>query len=156
MRLLHIMTIAGAMLALPFTSAAQSRTVTLDPGLYDYSHVVSVNGQVTHMDDYEYCLVEGRNSKTMDEIVADIIEGGQCTASGVVMTMSTGRANVSCIDPDYGIRSQGQMEANYGPDFYNVDTEGRINGMPINVKTRVKRRSACPAGWNNPDNVSPD
>jgi len=156
MKLLHIIAIGGAMLALPLISAAQSQTVTVDPGLYDFTHVMRVNGQTASNDDYEYCITEGRNSKTIDEIVADIVEGGQCTARNVVVTQSTGRADVSCIDPDFGLQINGRMEADYGSDFYNVNTTASINGMPVTVKTTVKRRGACPAGWNNPDGVSAD
>jgi len=95
-------------------------------------------------------------SKTLDEIIASLVEGGQCRASGVVMTQSTGRANVSCIDQDFGLRINGQLEADYGTDFYNVNTVASINGMPVTLKSKVKRRGECPVGWDNSDDVSPD
>lgn len=148
--------LAALALSLPLTASGQNRTVTLEPGLYDFTHKMTVNGQTRRMEDYEYCIREGRNSKSFDEIVAEIMDGGQCTASSLMITQSTGSARVSCTDPDFGITYTGDMEAEYGADYYNVDATARVNGMPITVKTRVKRRSACPAGWNNPDNVSAD
>lgn len=155
MKLFHFFAF-GAAITLPLTAAAQSRTITLDPGLYDFTHVVHVNGQRQKVDDYEYCIEDGRNSKTIDEIAAELIEDGQCTLSNVVVTQSMGRADLSCIEPNFGMPLNGQMEADYGVDYYIINASSNINGVPITVKTSVNRRSECPIGWDNPDDVSAD
>ena len=141
--------------AMPQIAAAQS--VTLDPGLYDYSHVVTIMGRATPADSYEYCLVEGQNSKTLDELVAGLADGGQCTVSNVNMTASTGRADVTCTNTGLGMDVSGTLDATYTSSSYDVDTTAKIGPIGnIQVKTKVRRRGECPEGWNNPDDVSPD
>lgn len=152
-----------AVLALPVmglsgTALAENPSaVELDPGLYDFTHNIYVNSQLQGSEDYEYCIIEGKNKKTLEELVADLVEGGNCTASNVTLTQSTGSANISCTDPDFGLKINGQFEADYGTTFYNVTANANINGAGnMSVKTKVRRRSACPVGWDNPDGVSAD
>lgn len=141
--------------AVPTISTAQS--VTLDPGLYDFTHNVTMNGQPVRAKDYEYCIRDGQNSKTMNELVGDMVEDGSCAVSDASITDSTGRANFSCTDPDFGLKITGSVTADYGTSFYNAFATADMGPMGnLSVKTKVRRRSECPAGWNNPDDVSPD
>lgn len=144
-----------AVLAMPQMAIAQS--VSLEPGLYDYSHVVNLGGLQMPADEYEYCVVEGENSKTIEELVAGLAGEGQCTVSNVSMTASTGRADITCTETGLGMDISGTLEAVYGADFYNVDSRADIGPMgQVHVKTKVRRRGVCPVGWDNPDNVSVD
>lgn len=152
-RFTSVLALSAAAFSLPCLANAQ--TVTLDPGLYDYSHVVSVGGQALPADAYEYCVREGRNSRTLDELVDSLAGDGECTVSNLNMTASTGRADLTCTDTDLGNVS-GTLEAEYGPDFYDVDARAKLGPLPVHVKTEVRRRGDCPANWTNPDNISED
>jgi len=153
-RLIPVLTFGCAALSFPHIVSAQS--VTLDPGLYDYSHVVVIGGGAMPADEYEYCVKEGKNSKTLDELVASLAGDGECTVSNVNMTASTGRADVTCTGTDFGLNISGTMEAEYGSNFYTVDTRADLGPLEVLVKTNVRRRSDCPADWGNPDDVSDD
>ena len=151
-RLICLVSFGFAAAALPQLAAAQS--VTLAPGLYDYSHVITMLGNETPADTYEYCVEDGENSKTLDELVAGLSDGGQCTVSNVNMTSTTGRADIVCTETGLGMDVSGTLEATYGPDFYDVYTTAKLGPIGgIKVKTKVRRRGDCPEGWDNPDNV---
>ncbi len=153
-RFLPVLGLSLTALALPQLAAAQ--TVTLAPGLYDYAHVVSIGGMALPADESEYCIAEGDNSKTLDELVASLAGDGECTVSNVNMTGSTGRADLSCTDTDLGMDISGTLTADYGPDFYNVDTRASLGPMQVLVRTEVRRRGECPANWGNPDDITPE
>lgn len=141
--------------ALPQLAAAQ--TVTLDPGLYDFTTDISIMGHHVKTETYEYCFYQGKNSKTFDEIASDVAGGGHCTLSNSILTASTGSTDVQCTDPDLGLKIKGRLEATYGSDYYNVKGTANIGGFQdITTDTKVKRRSDCPADWTNPDDVSAD
>jgi hypothetical protein len=112
-----------------------------------------IGGRGMPADKYEYCVREGQNSKTLDELVESLAGDGECTVSNVNMTSSTGRADIVCTGTDLGDVS-GTMEAEYGADFYTVDTRADLGPLSVHVKTKVRRRGDCPADWNNPDGVS--
>ncbi len=150
-KFIPVLTLTVAASCLSSLAAAQS--VTLDPGLYDYSHTLMIGGRGMPADKYEYCVREGQNSKTLDELVESLAGDGECTVSNVNMTSSTGRADILCTGTDLGDVS-GTMEAEYGADFYTVDTRADLGPLPVHVKTKVRRRGDCPADWNNPDGVS--
>lgn len=147
---------AASAAAICFAPQLSAQSVTLDPGLYDYSHVVSMGGRALPADTYEYCVREGRNSRTLDELVASLAGDGECTVSNVNMTGSTGRADLTCTDTDLGMDISGTLEAEYGSDFYDVISRAKMGPLPVRVDTKVRRRGDCPANWNNPDNVSDD
>lgn len=154
-RLICLLSFGLAAAALPQLAAAQS--VTLEPGLYDFSHVVTMMGTAAPADTYEYCVVEGENSKTLDELIEGLSDGGQCSVSNVNMTASTGRADVTCTNTGLGMDVSGTLDAKYGPDFYDIDTKAKLGPIGgIRVTTKVKRRGMCPEGWDNPDNVRVD
>lgn len=153
-RILSFLSFSLLASALPQIASAQS--VTLDPGLYDYSHVVMVGGLAMPADEYEYCVEDGKNSKTIDELVASLAGDGECTVSNLNMTASTGSADVACTDTELGMDISGTLSAEYGSDFYDVDTRAALGPIQVLVKTKVRRRGECPADWNNPDDVSDD
>ncbi|MEP4052871.1 MAG: DUF3617 family protein [Litorimonas sp.] len=153
-RLITLLSFGVGVAAMPQIAVANS--VTLDPGLYDYSHVVMMGGRALPADEYEYCVEEGQNSKTLDELVASLAGDGECTVSNVNMTSSTGRADVACTDTELGMDISGTLEAEYTSSSYDVDTRADIGPIQLLVKTKVRRRGECPVDWDNPDNVSPE
>ena len=153
-RLITLLSFGVGVAAMPQIAVASS--VTLDPGLYDYSHVVMMGGSALPADEYEYCVEDGQNSKTLDELVASLAGDGECTVSNVNMTSSTGRADVACTDTELGMDISGTLEAEYTSSSYDVDTRADIGPIQLLVKTKVRRRGECPVDWDNPDNVSPD
>lgn len=154
-RMIYCLGFGLAAVALPHMVSAQS--VTLDPGFYDYSHTFILGGREISSDQNEYCLREGENSRTLDELVASLSESGECSISNVSMTSSTGSADVVCTDTGLGMDISGRLEAEFGSDFYNVDTRAALGQfIPIHVKTKIRRRGACPEGSENLDDVSPN
>jgi len=143
-RLLPLLGLGLTAFVMPHMAAAQS--VTLDPGLYDISTKITMGGNEISADESEYCILEGENSKTFDELAAAIPGEGQCTMSNVSMTESTGTANFACTDTDMGFDVSGTMDAKFGSNFYDIDTVAEIPIMGrVFVKTKVLRRGECPA-----------
>lgn len=154
-RMLNLLGISIAVCVLP--QMANAQTLTLDPGLYDYSHSFTVAGGELPGQSYEYCLREGENSKTLDELVATLSDGAECSVTNVSMTSTTGRADVSCSDTGLGMDISGRIDAKFGPDFYDVDTQAKLGQfIPMQVKTKVRRRGACPIKSDTPNDVSGD
>ena len=148
-RLISLLGIAFAAGALPHSALAQN--VTLDPGLYDYSHVLNLGGQDMAADEFQYCIRDGENSRTLDELVESLSNGGQCKLSNISMTNSTGRADISCTDTGLGLDVQGVLDAKFGPDFYDVDAIAALGPIQITFKSKIQRRGECPADWKNLD-----
>lgn len=141
-RFISLLSLSLIALALPQIAAAQS--VTLDPGLYDTSVSFIAGGALMTSDESEYCVKDGENSKTFDELVAEVSGEGQCTISNVSMTRSTGTADFACTETSIGFDVAGSMEANFGPDFYNLDARSEVPFMgEILVKTKIRRRGEC-------------
>ena len=143
MRFLYLLSFGLTAFAMPQLAAAQ--TLTIDPGLYDVSTNVYVGAGELTADETVYCVVEGENSKSFDDLVAGIAGDGQCLFSDVSMTGTTGTANFACTDTALGFDVSGTMEAKYGSDFYDIDTRAVIPIMgEVLVKTKVRRRGECP------------
>jgi len=142
-RLIPLLALGVTAMVLPQLAAAQS--VTLDPGLYDYSHVVSMGGNDLPADESEYCVIDGENSKTLGELIDSLAQGGDCSISNVNMTESTGRADMACTNTEMGMDITGTLEAEYGSDWYDVDTTAQIGPMQVSIRTEVRRRGECPA-----------
>jgi len=149
-----ILTLGFGIAASIWPTLAQAQTVSLKPGLYDYSHVFNLGGQDVSADEYEYCLREGENSKTLDELVESLSSGGECKLSNVSMTRSTGRADIACTDTGLGMDIRGTIEAEFGSDFYDVNAFAAFGPLQLVVKSKVRRRGECPVNWKNPDDVS--
>ena len=142
-RLIYALTLGLTAVSMSQFAAAQS--VTLEPGLYDYSNIFSTGDLVLATDESEYCIKDGENSKTLDELVASLAGDGNCTVSNVSMTDSTGRANLVCTGTDLGVDIAGTLDAKFGSDFYDVDTRAKLGPLDVLVKTKVRRRGDCPA-----------
>lgn len=154
-RFICVVSLGLAAMAMPQIASAQS--VTLDPGLYDYAHVVMLGEHEMLRDEHEHCIVDGENSKTLDELVASLTGDGQCTASNVSMTASTARADIICTDTGLGKDLTGTLEAEYGTDFYSIDSHAALGPMgQVRVNTKARRSGACPKDWNKSDDVCSD
>ena len=148
-KMIYLLGTALALCSLPCSAMAQS--VTLDPGLYDYAHVLNLGGRDMAADEFQYCVREGENSRSLDELVESLSNGGQCKLSNIYMTNSTGRADVTCTNTGLGLDIQGVLDARFGPDFYNVDAVAAVGPIQITLKSKILRRGDCPADWKNPD-----
>lgn len=142
-RLLPILAFGVTAFVLPPLAAAQS--VTLDPGLYDVSTNFILGGSEISADESEYCVLAGENTKTFEELEAEIAGSADCTFSNISMTGAIGHADFVCLDTEMGFDVSGKMEATYGPDFFNVDTTAAIPIMgEILARTKIRRRGECP------------
>ena len=149
---LYLLGFSLAASAIPNTASAQ--TVSLDPGLYNYSHVLNVGGQDMGAEDLKYCVREGENTKSLDELVERLSDGGQCKLTNVSMTNSAGSADIICTETDLGFDINGKLDARFGSDFYDVDTTTALGPLKVILKSKVRRAGDCPESWKNPDEVS--
>jgi hypothetical protein len=46
---------------------------------------------------------------------------------------------------------RGTFDANFGADFYDVDTAAALGPLNLNIKSKVRRGGECPVNWKNPD-----
>ena len=143
-----------SLVASAIPNAASAQTVSLDPGLYEYSHVLNVGGQDMGAEDLKYCVREGENTKSLDELVERLSGGGQCKLTNVSMTNSTGSADIICTETDLGFDINGKLDAKFGSDFYDVDTTTALGPLKVILKSKVRRAGDCPVSWKNPDEVS--
>lgn len=153
-RLILSLTMGLAAASLSHIAAAQSltQTVTLDPGLYDVSHVMTMAGRTMPADISQTCIREGENSKTLEDMLSGLSEDGQCTFSNAAMTASTGRVDYVCSSDEMPFDVTGTMEAEYGSDFYTVVANGTFGPMgAVTTKVSLRRSGACPADWVEPE-----
>jgi hypothetical protein len=132
--------------------------VEIDPGLYQYNHVVKIGPQVLHTDDYQYCIFEDNNSRTLSELLDSLSGEGECTVSNVSFGGGKGSADVSCDNTELGFPVTGTLTANYTRTQYDVTAvaQSPMGGPQITVLSDVKRLKACPPDWTPPEGISPD
>ena len=129
-----------------FPQIATAQSVTLDPGLYDVSTNIMMDGTEVFSDETGYCILEGENTKTVEELEAGISGHGDCEMRNVEMTGGIGHADFICTDTDIGFDISGTMEATYGSDFFNVDTNAAIPILgKILAQTKIRRSGNCAA-----------
>lgn len=123
-------------------SATSSQTVELSTGKWIVDHTLSdASGANIHNEQSEFCLTEANNTLTFDQIL-DELNFAQCRAANVVLTQSTGRADVTCTYPDAGdLVLTGTMEATYSSDTYRI--ESRINETGTTYLGIGRRTGAC-------------
>ena len=139
-----------------FPNMAIAQTVSLDPGLYQYSHILNMGGQDMGVEELKYCVREGENSKSLDELVERLSDGGQCQLSNVSMTNSAGSADIMCTGTSLGFEINGRLDAKFGSDFYDIDTTTALGPLKIILKSKVRRSGDCPENWKNPDDETAD
>lgn len=136
--------------------AANAQSVTLEPGLYTYSNIISLSGRELSADRGEYCVREGQNSKSLDELVSSLSGGGECTLENVSMGQTRGQADLTCTKTQLGMDMSGTLQAEFGPDFYKVNTNAVLGRfLPVQAKTDIRRKSACPESKLSPDSDNP-
>jgi len=115
---------------LPDQSIAQS--VDLLPGQWQVRHSVQVPAQgFAHTENSQFCLAEEDASLTFDRILEEL-NFAECTARNVVITQSTGQADIRCEYPEYGnVVANGRMTANFGEDAYRI--EAQMQGVGVGV-----------------------
>lgn len=150
-----IMGSMSTMLMLSFSAQAEDK-VELDPGLYAFKTVVSMGQQEMHQEEYEYCIYEGNNSRSFDELVNEISGEGDCELSNVSFGAGKGTATIMCPNTDLGFPLTGQMDGYYTRTTYGATTVAKspIGGPDITVKTTVNRLQDCPEGWVPPEGYS--
>ena len=99
---------------------------------------------------YQYCVRPNENSRELHELV-EVMSRGECELSNISMTRSTSRADISCTDTGLGLDIRGTFDANFGADFYDVDTAAALGPLNLNIKSKVRRGGECPVNWKNPD-----
>ena len=148
-RLTYLLGITFAASVTPNSAVAQS--VSLDPGFYDYSHVIDSSGLQIAAEDAQYCVREGENSRSIDELIEGLSGAGDCELNNVSLTNSTGRADINCTDTDLGLDIQGTVEAEFGSNFFDVGVVASLGPIPIGINANARRRGECPVDWKNPD-----
>ncbi len=153
-RLLYLLGMSLAVIALPVTASAQN--VTLEPGLYNFTNSFSLGGREMPANAQTYCVLNGENTITLEELVANLSEGGHCSLSNVTMTSSTGRADLTCTDTGLGLDVTGTLDAKFGPDFYDVETQATLGQIiQLQANTSVRRQGDCPEKADAPDDLNP-
>lgn len=138
-------------------SAVAEDKVEIDPGLYQYNHIVKIGPQQIHAEDYQYCIFEGDNSRTLSQLVEALVSEGSCDVSNISFGGGKASADVSCSNTGLGFPLSGNLSANYAATQYDVKAvaQSPMGGPPITVTTDVKRIKACPADWTPPEGISP-
>lgn len=127
---------------LSLSAGAQAQTIDLTPGQWTVRHSVQVPAQgFTHNETSQFCLAPENASITFDQILKEL-NFAECSARNVVVTQSTGRADISCSYPDYGnVTAQGVMTASYGENAYRIEAQmqgvgaGTINVSYVGIGT---------------------
>ena len=137
-------------------SATAEEKVEVNPGLYAYTTTVDVGPQNVVNDSYEYCIFEGNNSRSFDELMTDWLGDTNCDVTNSSFGGGKGSATVSCANTDLGVPINGTIEGYYSRTSYGGVTKAKspMGGMEITVKTTAKRMSDCPAGWTPPEGYS--
>lgn len=142
-------------LMMSFNAQAEDK-VELEPGLYAFKTIVDIGQQNVHQEQYEYCIYEGNNSRTFDELADEISGEGDCDVSNVRFGAGKGTASVMCPDTDLGFPIMGELDGYYTSTTYGATTVAKspMGGPNITVTTTVKRLMDCPEGWKPPEAYS--
>ena len=141
--------VLGAALMLSTSAIAQDYIVELEPGLYSIASSVSVEGKGVMLDDQsEHCLGPQQTKKTLQDLLSEVVEGGQCEITNVTQTIGSAAADGKCYDPEFETHTVGRLEGTWTSTSYSVKGRANIAGMggaaTLTSKTEARRIGNCP------------
>jgi len=139
----------GSVLVFSTSAMAQDYIVDLQPGLYSIASSVSAPGRGVLLEDQdEHCLQEPETKKTLQDLLSEIVEGGQCEITNVTQTMGQAAADGTCYDPEMQTTTNGRLEGTWSATSYSVTGRATISGTGgqaiLTSKTNAHRLGDCP------------
>lgn len=125
---------AAACALLPSASIADS--FTIEPGKYKTTMTMKMammpGGGMTNTS--EHCVTPEDATKTPEDIVTDMGQGGNCSASDVSSSSNSMAFSFKCTGGDMGDMS-GRYEMNMSNDRYSFkgDIKGNMQGMQMDM-----------------------
>jgi len=144
-------------LAAAISAHATDIVIEIEPGLYKFDQSASMGPQVIDDKSYEYCLTPDMTKRTINDLVAELQDGGNCSVSNVRHSAGHGEADIICQNQDFGT-ARGHLSADYTRTSYSVRGNAMIDmrGMKVPLSSQVdaKRVGDCPPGWTPPPGIS--
>jgi len=135
--------------------AQDTTPVVMDPGLYNFTETMSVNGHLIHEEaPYDYCLTAEMVTTSLEELSAKLVEDGDCTISNETHTSTSGSADMTCRDENFGIEINGTINGTFTRSSYDVVATATTPLGLMTSKTKAVLKGACPPNWTPPPNIS--
>jgi len=142
----------AALLTAP--AAAADRIIQVEPGLWEYSHNLSIPGILAPPDKQQtHCIAPKDAKQNLSDLLRKLATGdAKCTVTDMTDTLNTVKFNLACRPELEGLKitSSGKAAFRYG----RISIDGTVSGMmqiskgePIflNAKGTARRIGRCPS-----------
>jgi hypothetical protein len=139
-----------SVLLLTTTSAQAERIIEVEPGLWEYSHTLTIPGLTAPMDQAQTeCITPKEAKRSLSDLIGELSGGANCAISNLKDTLNTVEFDVSCTPDLQGITitSHGHAEFKYGRTNIIGKASGTmsLNGaeLPILANGSAHRIGKC-------------
>jgi uncharacterized protein DUF3617 len=141
----------AAVATLLTTPAHAQRTIIVEPGLWEYSHTLSIPGLLDPSEQRQTrCISSKEARRDLSDLLDELASGdANCTVSKLKDTLNTVKFDLAC-KPKVGameVTANGQAAFRYGRTRITGRTTGTVmlNGVavPVNGTGQAKRIGMC-------------
>ena len=124
-RLVYCITFLGVMA----TAASADRVIRVEPGLWEYSHNLSIPGLVpAEKETQSYCVKPDEAERNLSDLLAELSKDGGCTVSNLKDDLSRVSFDLECT-PDLNgvsITASGNTNFRYGRTKITGHAVGKV------------------------------
>lgn len=130
--------------------AAAERVIIVEPGLWEYTHNLTIPGLLTPSASPETeCITPKEAERNLTDILGELSDDGGCTVTNLKDTLNTVKFDLSCKSniESVSLNATGQLSFRYGRTKISGTAAGviSVNGIEMNVSGigNAKRIGRC-------------
>ena len=139
--------ITAALILAPAALAEDIIEVT--PGLWQGDYVVTVSDNPLTQNSETYCVTPEEARRSVESLVKDITEDGNCEVSNIVHANGALSADMVCNVAEMGARVKGTINGSYTKTSYTLSADAALDfgglQLPAKARSDAKRIGECSA-----------
>ena len=123
--------------------------IEVTPGLWQGDYSVTVSGNPLAQNSETYCVTPEESRRSVESLVKDITEDGNCAVSNIVHTDGELSADMVCNVAEMGAKVAGTIKGTYTATDYLLSADAALDfgglQLPAKARSTAKRIGECPA-----------
>lgn len=129
-------------------AAFASDIVEVKPGLWQGDYAVTISGNPLTQNSEKYCVTPEEASRTVESLVKDITEDGNCAVSNLMHTEGKLSADMACYIAEMGAKVTGVLKGTYTKTSYSLSADANLDlgglQLPAKARSDAKYIGECP------------
>jgi|GEM_PF-3410060 len=123
--------------------------IEVTPGLWQGEYSVTVSDNPLTSNSETYCVTPEESRRSVESLVKDITDDGNCAVSNVVHTDGKLSADMVCNIAEMGAKVAGTIKGTYTDTSYKLSADAALDfgglQLPAKARSAAKRIGECPA-----------